>query len=86
MRVIFCFILYFILAGCAQISKPQIDFSSADKISVSYYGFGSKPKLSESVIKIAENHCNRYNKKSVYRGVKFVYVFSTLENHFFSCI
>ena len=85
MRVILCFILFVNLTGCKQISKPHIDFASVDKISVSYYGFGSKPKLHESVVNLAEKHCDRYNKKSTYKGVKFVYVFSTLENHFFSC-
>lgn len=74
-----------LLAAC-QPTPPEVDYATANVISIRYEAYGMTPTLTPQAIDIAVEHCRAQgNKYANYRGVSVPNVFTAEEVHTFVC-
>ena len=73
------------LAAC-QPTPPEVDYVSANVISISYEAYGTTPTLTPQAIDMAVEHCRAQGDKFAnYRGVTVPNMFTAEEVHTFVC-
>lgn len=68
LQIILSAIVVFALTSCGT-SIPKVKFGNDLMVTVGHIGYGLVPQLTPEARQLAEKHCKKYNKSSIYTGI-----------------